>query len=159
MLFERFLLYSLRLNKPVRVLLYDEKLRYMNLTVISMSEEGILALKSSGKKPVPISYNQILAVSYVRGDSGDTSKELFNVNRKYFNKEERFMKKIISVKGIMCGHCEMRVKKALEALLFIDSAEVSHETGKAVVSVSGDFDENAVKSAIAAAGYEFVSIE
>ena len=63
MLFERFLLYSMRLNKPVRVLLYDEKLRYMNLTVISMSEEGILALKSSGKKPVSISYNQILAVS------------------------------------------------------------------------------------------------
>ncbi len=69
------------------------------------------------------------------------------------------MTKTINVKGIMCGHCEMRVKKALEALPFIDSAEVSHETGKAVVSVKGDFDECAVKTAITDAGYEFLSIE
>ena len=69
------------------------------------------------------------------------------------------MKKSINIKGIMCSHCEMRVKKALEALPFIDSAEVSHETGKAIVAVSGVFREEAVKAAITEAGYEFISIE
>ena len=69
------------------------------------------------------------------------------------------MTKTINVKGIMCGHCEMRVKKALEALPFIESAEVSHETGKAVAAVNGDFNEEAMKAAITNAGYEFVSVE
>ena len=69
------------------------------------------------------------------------------------------MTKTVHIKGIMCAHCEMRVKKALEALPFIESAQASHETGTAVVSLNGNFDEAAVKTAVTNAGYEFVSVE
>ncbi len=69
------------------------------------------------------------------------------------------MTKTIHIKGIMCMHCEARVKKALEALPFIESAQVSHDTGTAVVSVIGDIDENIVKTAITDAGYEYVRID
>ena len=69
------------------------------------------------------------------------------------------MTKTIHINGIMCAHCEMRVKKALEALPFIESAQVSHETGTAVVSVSGAMDEAGVKNAVTEAGYTFVSID
>ena len=69
------------------------------------------------------------------------------------------MTKTIHINGIMCAHCEMRVKKALEALPFIESAQVSHETGTAVVSVSGAMDEAGVKNAVTEAGYTFVSVD
>ena len=69
------------------------------------------------------------------------------------------MTKTIHIKGIMCAHCEMRVKKALEALPFIETAQASHENGTAVVGVNGDFSEDAVKNAIQEAGYEFVSVD
>ena len=69
------------------------------------------------------------------------------------------MTKNIHINGIMCGHCEMRVKKALEALPFISEAKVSHETGTAVVQADGAFSEEAVRLAVKDAGYEFVSID
>ena len=68
------------------------------------------------------------------------------------------MEKSIKINGIMCSHCEMRVKKALEALPFIEKAEVSHESGQADVTVQGAWDEAAVKSAVTDAGYEFVQV-
>ena len=69
------------------------------------------------------------------------------------------MTKTVHIKGIMCAHCEMRVKKALEALPFVESAEASHDNGTAVIQTSADFDESAVKAAISDAGYEFVSVD
>ena len=54
------------------------------------------------------------------------------------NKEETKMTKTMKIEGMMCGHCEARVKKALEALAGVESAEVSHEKGTAVVSMSAD---------------------
>ncbi len=69
------------------------------------------------------------------------------------------MNKTIHVKGIMCAHCEMRVKKALEALPFIESAQVYHETGTANVVANGDFNAESVAAAIRDAGYEFVSVD
>ena len=69
------------------------------------------------------------------------------------------MNKTIYIKGIMCPRCEMRVKKALEALPFIQNAEVSHDSGTAVVSTDIGFNAEAVKAAIQEAGYEFVSID
>lgn len=65
----------------------------------------------------------------------------------------------IKVKGMMCGHCEARVKKALEELTFIDEAVTSHEQGKAVLSISGEMDEKAVKKAITDAGYKYQGIK
>ena len=77
MLYQRFLIYSMRTNRPVRVLMNDERMRYVNLTVLSMDKENFLALKPGRKTPVTIPYDQILAVSYARGDNGDTTKDLF----------------------------------------------------------------------------------
>lgn len=69
------------------------------------------------------------------------------------------MTKTVHIKGIMCAHCEMRVKKALEALPFVESAVASHDNGTAVINTSADFNADAVKAAITEAGYEFVKVD
>ncbi len=61
----------------------------------------------------------------------------------------------LEVTGMMCPHCEATVKKALEALPFIESAEADHEANAVTVTLSGDFDEAAVQAAIEKAGYEY----
>ena len=58
------------------------------------------------------------------------------------------MKKTIQIEGMMCPHCEARVKKVLEKFPEIDSAEVSHEAGTAVVTLNAPMDETAVKQAV-----------
>ena len=64
----------------------------------------------------------------------------------------------VSVKGMMCEHCEKRVRDALEALDFVDSAEVSHEKGTAILSLAGDADKDAIKKAVTDAGYKAVKV-
>ena len=61
----------------------------------------------------------------------------------------------LSVEGMMCGHCEMTVKKALEALPFVAQASASHETATATVRLSGAFDDAAAKAAVEKAGYAY----
>ena len=56
--------------------------------------------------------------------------------------EEKTMKKTMKIEGMMCGHCEARVKKVLEALPQVDSAEVSHEAGTAVVTLNGEIGDD-----------------
>ena len=68
------------------------------------------------------------------------------------------MEKTVFVEGMMCGHCEMTVKKALEALPFVESAVVSKDSGTAVLTLSGELDEAAVKAAIEAKDFTFKSI-
>ena len=75
--FDRFLTYSLERARPVRMLLAGETLRCVNLTVVAMDDSGITALRAGRKTPVTLSYDQILAVSYARGDDGDTVKDLY----------------------------------------------------------------------------------
>ena len=76
-------------------------------------------------------------------------------------KKERIgnMTKTVKIKGMMCGHCEASVKKALEALPFIAEAVVSHDTGTAVITLSGEMDEAAVKAAVEAKDFTFEGIE
>ena len=77
-----------------------------------------------------------------------------------FNEKRRGkMKKTVKIEGMMCHHCEARVKKVLEGLPFIESAEVSHEKGEAVLTLSGDFDEAAVRKVVEDNDYKFVSAE
>ena len=64
----------------------------------------------------------------------------------------------VHIEGMMCEHCEMTVKKALEALDGIESAEVSHEKGTAVISLSHDVAQEDIKKAIEAEDYGFISI-
>lgn len=66
------------------------------------------------------------------------------------------MEKTVKIDGMMCPHCEATVKKALEALPFVAEAKVSHEEDKAVLTLSGEYDENAVKEAVEAKDYGFI---
>ncbi|WP_024859636.1 heavy metal translocating P-type ATPase [Ruminococcus flavefaciens] len=65
----------------------------------------------------------------------------------------------VKIKGMMCGHCEARVKKALEELPFVDEALPSHEKGTAEIALSGNMDEKAVTKAVTAAGYKYLGIK
>ena len=68
------------------------------------------------------------------------------------------MEKVIEIKGMMCGHCEAHVKKALEALEGVASAEASHEKRTAVVQLSGSVDDAVLKKAVEEEGYEVTGI-
>ncbi len=69
------------------------------------------------------------------------------------------MKKTMKIEGMMCCHCEMTVKNALEALDGVISAEVSHEKGTAVVELSKDVDNDLLKTAVEAKDYKVTGIE
>ena len=74
-------------------------------------------------------------------------------------KECKEMKETVKINGMMCGHCEATVKKALEALDGVDEAVVSHESGTAVLSLSKAVADEDIKKAITDKDYEFVGIE
>ena len=67
--------------------------------------------------------------------------------------------KIVKIEGMMCGHCEKTVKASLEALDFVEEAAADHEAGTAVITLSGEFDEAAVKKAVEDPGYVFLGIK
>lgn len=73
--------------------------------------------------------------------------------------EEKEMKETVKIRGMMCEHCENTVKKALEALPGVEKAEVSHETGTAVLSLAGEVNEETVRKAVEDKDYEFLGIE
>ena len=71
-------------------------------------------------------------------------------------KERKTMEKTLKIEGMMCMHCSGRVQKALEAIDGVESAQVSHETGTAVVTLSGAVADDVLKKAVTDAGYEVV---
>jgi len=99
---------------------------------------------------------------------GQTANENETVSKKmqksenqknHINMEGITMTKTMNIEGMMCGHCEARVKKALEALAGVESAEVSHEKGTAVVSMSADVADDTLKEAVEAQDYKVDSIQ
>ena len=68
------------------------------------------------------------------------------------------MKKTISIEGMMCGHCEATVKKALEALPEVTEAEVSHTAGTAVVTLTAPVEDAVLKQAVEAQDYTVTAI-
>ncbi|HCQ74733.1 MAG TPA: Cu2+-exporting ATPase [Clostridiales bacterium] len=73
--------------------------------------------------------------------------------------EEKTMTKTVKIEGMMCSHCEAHVKKALEALGGVTVAEVSHEKGTAIVSMTENVDNAAITAAVTDAGYTVLGIE
>ena len=69
------------------------------------------------------------------------------------------MKKTVKIEGMMCPHCEANVKKTLEALGNVASAEVSHKAGTAILTLSGDVDDAVIKKAVEDKGYKVVDIQ
>ena len=74
-------------------------------------------------------------------------------------KEDPTMKKTLNVEGMMCGHCEARVKKALEALPEVAEAVVSHEAGTAVVTLNADVADDMLKKAVEDQDYKVTGIQ
>lgn len=84
----------------------------------------------------------------------DASKD---IKRK--KKEKKTMEKTLEITGMMCGHCEMAVKKALEAVDGVESADVSHEKGTAVVTLSKEVSNDVLKKTVEEKDYTVTSIK
>ena len=80
-------------------------------------------------------------------------------SNKNTNQEDNTMKKTMHIEGMMCGHCEARVKKALEALPAVSEAVVSHTAGTAVVTLTEDVDIETLKKAVEDQDYKVLGIE
>jgi Cu2+-exporting ATPase len=74
-------------------------------------------------------------------------------------KGNKKMEKTLKIEGMMCPHCSGRVKKVLEALEAVELAEVSHETGLAVVTLGKSIDDATLKSTVEDQGYKVLSVE
>ena len=72
---------------------------------------------------------------------------------------EKTMTKTMKIEGMMCGHCEARVKKCLEALAQVDEALVSHEAGTAVVTLNADVADDVLKKTVEDQDYQVTGIE
>ena len=92
-----------------------------------------------------------------KGDKPLRGEKLYPplLDSRFSEERSETMEKTVKIEGMMCPHCEMNVKKALEALPFVASAAPSHETGSAVLTLCGDYDEAAVKQAVEDKGYSF----
>ena len=101
------------------------------------------------------------SIGQTANENETVSKEMQkSENQKnHINMEGITMTKTMNIEGMMCGHCEARVKKALEALAGVESAEVSHEKGTAVVSMSADVADDTLKEAVEAQDYKVDSIQ
>ena len=74
-------------------------------------------------------------------------------------KEETTMTKTMKIEGMMCGHCEATVKKTLEAIAGVEAAEVSHEAGTAVVTLTAEVADDVLKKAVEAKDYKVTDIQ
>ena len=91
-------------------------------------------------------------------DAGKDKKRKQKV-QKNKTQEGKEMKKTMKIEGMMCVHCEARVKKALEALAAVESAEVSHEAGTAVVTLKEDTPDETLKKAVEDQDYKVLEIQ
>ncbi len=89
-------------------------------------------------------------------DSSKDRKIKKKINQKT---EEMNMEKTMKIEGMMCGHCEARVKKCLEALAGVDSAQVSHEKGTAVLTLNAEVDDAVLKKAVEDQDYKVLEIQ
>ena len=87
----------------------------------------------------------------------DASKDKKIKNKK--KQEEITMEKTMKINGMMCGHCEARVKKCLEALPEVDEAQVSHEAGTAVVKLNKELADDVLRKTVEDQDYEVVEIK
>lgn len=109
--------------------------------------------KTHGAKVGPDKYD---LAGHTAGD--DSAKTEY---RKIHNseKETKTMEKTLKIEGMMCGHCEAHVKKALEGLDAVTQAQVSHESGTAVVTLSGEISEDVLRQTVADQGYKVTDIQ
>ncbi|MBQ1393148.1 MAG: heavy metal translocating P-type ATPase [Lachnospiraceae bacterium] len=89
----------------------------------------------------------------------DTKKDRKRKQRKQKQQEDAIMTKTMKIEGMMCGHCEARVKKSLEALPQVTEAEVSHKNGTAVVTLAGEISDAELTKAVEEQDYTVTSVQ
>ncbi|MCI9614046.1 MAG: heavy metal translocating P-type ATPase [Dorea sp.] len=89
----------------------------------------------------------------------DASRDKNRKEKRQEKKEETKMTKTMKIEGMMCGHCEARVKKCLEALAQVEEAAVSHESGTAVVTLNADVADDVLKKTVEDQDYQVTGIE
>lgn len=92
-------------------------------------------------------------------DASKDKKLKAKKEKKRFKKEDKTMKKIMHIEGMMCGHCEAAVKKALEALPQVDEAVVSHEAGTAELTLNAEIADDVLKKTVEDKDYTVTSVE
>ena len=92
-------------------------------------------------------------------DASKDKKLKAKKEKKRSKKEDKTMKKIMHIEGMMCGHCEAAVKKALEALPQVDEAVVSHEAGKAELTLNAEIADDVLKKTVEDKDYTVTSVE
>ena len=92
-------------------------------------------------------------------DASKDKKLKAKKEKKRSKKEDKTMKKIMHIEGMMCGHCEAAVKKALEALPQVDEAVVSHETGTAELTLNAEIADDVLKKTVEDKDYTVTSVE
>ena len=89
----------------------------------------------------------------------DAGKDKKIKKKKTKKVEEKSMEKTMKIEGMMCGHCEARVKKCLEKLPEVDVAEVSHEAGTAVVKLNTEISDDLLRKTVEDQDYQVISVE
>ena len=92
-------------------------------------------------------------------DASKDKKLKAKKEKKVSKKEDKTMKKVMHIEGMMCGHCEAAVKKALEALPQVDEAVVSHEAGTAEVTLNAEIADDVLKKTVEDKDYTVTSVE
>ena len=100
-----------------------------------------------------------LRLNFFRMHDAKRDHKIKNKLKTTTEKEIKTMEKTLKIEGMMCGHCEMHTKKALEALDGVTEALVSHQTGTAVVTLDKDVSDDALKQAVADQGYQVTDIQ
>lgn len=107
---------------------------------------NLFKLYDAGKDKKNRKNKKRISVSIISGDA---------VN----DKEENIMIRTMKIKGMMCSHCENHVKKALEELNGVEHAEVSAESGTAVVTLTSDIPDDTLRAAVESQDYEVIEVK
>lgn len=125
---------------------------YPNIHITPMWGAAIMALSSVTVCLNALRLNNVKLTRPTEGSSIIDPKEM---NTSISVKENKEMKVAITIEGMMCGHCEMMVKKAFEEMDAVISAEVSHEKGQAILTLKSAIQEADIKAMLESKGYKF----
>ena len=100
-----------------------------------------------------------LRLNFFRMHDSKRDHKIKNKLKITIEKETKIMEKTLKIEGMMCGHCEMHTKKALEALDGVTEASVSHKTGTAIVTLEKDISDDILKQVVADQGYKVTDIQ
>ena len=100
-----------------------------------------------------------LRLNFFRMHDSKRDHKIKNKLKITIEKETKTMEKTLKIEGMMCGHCEMHTKKALEALDGVTKADVSHKTGTAIVTLEKELPDDILKQAVADQGYQVTDIQ